>query len=68
MLQMTTELRELAFAHATVAEMRKVAVRSGMRSLLQDGKVKILNGVTTMEEVARFAQADVLVAANMDSE
>ncbi|MDP6889937.1 MAG: ATPase, T2SS/T4P/T4SS family [Phycisphaerales bacterium] len=68
MLQMTTELREMAFAHATVAEMRKVAVRSGMRSLLQDGKVKILNGVTTMAEIARFAQADVLVAANMDSE
>ena len=68
MLQMTTELREMAFAHATVAEMRKVALRSGMRSLLQDGKVKILNGVTTMAEIARFAQADVLVAANMDSE
>ena len=68
MLQMTTELREMAFAHATVAEMRKVAVRSGMRSLLQDGKLKILSGVTTMAEIARFAQADVLVAANMDSE
>jgi len=68
MLQMTTELREMAFAHATVAEMRKVALRSGMRSLLQDGKVKILSGVTTMAEIARFAQADVLVSANMDSE
>lgn len=68
MMTMTTELREMAFAHATVAEMRKVAVRSGMRSLLKDGKVKILNGVTTMPEIARFAQAEVLVSANMDSE
>jgi hypothetical protein len=39
-----------------------------MRSLLKDGKVKILNGVTTMPEIARFAQAEVLVSANMDSE
>ncbi|MBT4768159.1 MAG: Flp pilus assembly complex ATPase component TadA [Phycisphaerae bacterium] len=68
MMTMTTELREMAFAHATVAEMRKVAIRSGMRSLLKDGKVKILNGVTTMQEIARFAQAEVLVSANMDSE
>ncbi len=68
MMTMTTELREMAFAHATVAEMRKVAIRSGMRSLLKDGKVKILNGVTTMPEIARFAQAEVLVSANMDSE
>ncbi len=68
MMQMTTELREMAFARATVAELRQAAIRAGMRSLLKDGKVKILNGVTTMPEIARFAQADVLVAANMDSE
>ncbi|MDP7030271.1 MAG: ATPase, T2SS/T4P/T4SS family [Phycisphaerales bacterium] len=68
MMQMTTELREMAFARATVADLRQAAIRAGMRTLLQDGKVKILNGVTTMPEIARFAQADVLVAANMDSE
>jgi hypothetical protein len=39
-----------------------------MRSLLGDGKVKILNGVTTPEEIAKFAQADTLVKANIDSE
>ena len=68
MLQMTTELREMAFARATVADLRQSAIRAGMRTLLQDGKVKILNGVTTMEEISRFAQAEVLVAANIDSE
>ncbi|MDG1838546.1 MAG: ATPase, T2SS/T4P/T4SS family [Phycisphaerales bacterium] len=68
MLQMTTELREMAFARATVADMRQSAIRAGMRTLLQDGKVKILNGVTTMEEISRFAQAEVLVPANIDSE
>ncbi len=68
MMQMTTEIREMAFEQAPVSELRAAAVRQGMRSLLQDGKVKILNGVTTMNEIARFAQAEVLVTANMDSE
>ncbi len=68
MLQMTNELREMAFARAPVSELRAAAIRGGMRSLLQDGKVKILNGVTTMEEISRFAQAELLVDANMDSE
>ena len=68
MLKMTTELREMAFARATVADMRQSAIRAGMRTLLQDGKLKILNGVTTMEEISRFAQAEVLVPANIDSE
>lgn len=68
MLKMTTELREMAFARATVADMRQSAIRAGMRTLLQDGKLKILNGVTTMEEISRFAQAEVLVPSNIDSE
>jgi hypothetical protein len=29
-----------------------------MRTLLGDGKLKILRGMTTPEEVARFAQAE----------
>ena len=67
-MQMNTELREMAFARAPVSEMRQSALRSGMRSLLGDGKLKILKGVTTTEEIARFAQADTLLTSNMDSE
>ncbi len=68
MLQMTSELREMAFSRAPVSELRAAGIRSGMRTLLEDGKVKILNGVTTMQEISRFAQAELLLNANMDSE
>lgn len=68
MMQMNTEIRELAFERAPASELRQAAIRSGMRSLLHDGKVKILKGTTTMAEIARFAQAEVLVSNNMDSE
>ncbi|MHC4989975.1 MAG: GspE/PulE family protein [Planctomycetota bacterium] len=66
MVRMNAELRDLAFKRATVGALRDAALRSGMRDLLHDGKLKILRGVTTPEEVARFAQADQLLEANID--
>jgi type IV pilus assembly protein PilB len=63
MMTMNNELRELAFNRAPTSQLRKVARASGMRTLLEDGKRKIFKGVTTMEEVARHAQAEGLVAA-----
>ena len=35
---------------------RKAALASGMKSLLMDGKIKILNGITTAEEIVKVAQ------------
>ncbi|UCG33750.1 MAG: Flp pilus assembly complex ATPase component TadA [Phycisphaerales bacterium] len=58
MLSMTTELRELAFKRAAAADLRRSAVASGMRTLLGDGKLKILRGMTTPGEIARVAQAE----------
>ncbi|MEM1185352.1 MAG: ATPase, T2SS/T4P/T4SS family [Planctomycetota bacterium] len=58
MLQMNSEIRELAFKMAPVVELRRAALASGMRPLVEDGKIKILNGVTTPEEIARVSQAD----------
>ncbi len=59
MMVMNAEIRDLAFARATVTKIRQAAVRAGMRTLLGDGKIKVLNGMTTAEEVAKFAQADI---------
>ncbi|MSR44180.1 MAG: type II/IV secretion system protein [Phycisphaerales bacterium] len=59
MMIMNPEIRDLAFQRATVAKIRGAAVRSGMRTLLGDGKIKVLNGMTTADEVAKFAQSDV---------
>ena len=61
MLEMNNELRELAFERAPSSELRKAARASGMRTLLEDGKLKIFGGITTPEEVARMSQAEGLV-------
>ena len=59
MLQMNTELRELAFNRASVTEVRRAAKASGMNTLLDDGQRKILKGVTSLEELQRLAQAEI---------
>jgi len=62
MMEMNSELRDLAFNRAPTNKIRQAAKASGMRNLLEDGKMKILKGITTPEEVARLAQAeDILV-------
>jgi type IV pilus assembly protein PilB len=61
MFEMNTKMRELAFREATATELRHAAVASGMRTLMEDGKLKIFAGVTTPEEVARIAQSEGVV-------
>jgi type IV pilus assembly protein PilB len=62
MLEMSNEIRELAFNRAPTNELRKAAVASGMRTLLEDGKLKILRGITTPKEVATTAQSEGILA------
>jgi len=61
MLEMNNEIRELAFERAPSSELRKAARASGMRTLLEDGKLKVFNGITTPAEIARTSQAEGLV-------
>ncbi len=59
MMQMNSEIRELAFQRAPLSKLRAAAIRSGMRPLVADGKLKVLKGETTFEEVVKFAQMEV---------
>lgn len=61
MIELNNEIRELAFVKAPVAELRKAAINSGMRTLMEDGKLKIFHGVTTPAEVAKLSQAEGVV-------
>jgi type IV pilus assembly protein PilB len=63
LLEMNNELRELAFNRAPTNQIRRAARASGMKNLVEDGKIKILNGITTPAEVARITQAEGLLVA-----
>ncbi|MGY8753417.1 MAG: GspE/PulE family protein, partial [Phycisphaerales bacterium] len=66
MMVMNNEIRELAFNRAPLGQIRQAGIRGGMRTLVEDGKIKILRGDTTAEEIAKFAQADALLTENVD--
>jgi type IV pilus assembly protein PilB len=52
------EIKELIFARASNSELKKEAIRLGMRTLRQSGIQKIKNGITTIEEVLRTTIED----------
>jgi general secretion pathway protein E len=45
---------------ADAATIRRAAVDSGMRTLRDDGAEKVLAGVTTVEEVIRVTQEEMV--------
>lgn len=55
---MSPRLRELAFNEAPTAEIRRVAVEEGMKTLFQDGLQKVFKGMTTLEELFRVAKLE----------
>ncbi len=61
LMEMDNKLRELAFNSSNLSELRKAARASGMKGLLEDGRIKIRNGITTPEELVRITQSEDLV-------
>ena len=58
MFEMNNEIRELAFAKAPTTELRKAAKASGMRTLMEDGMLKIFKGTTTPAEIVRIKKTE----------
>lgn len=56
LLPVSDSLRRLVMQHATAGELQKLAVAEGMRTMYQDGLLKCLRGVTSVEEVLRVTQ------------
>ena len=62
MMLMNTEIREMAFRREATNKVRAAAIANGMRTLLDDGKQKIFEGITTLVEIARVAQVETEAA------
>ena len=54
-MDVTEEIQNLIVKRATTAEIQKAAIQQGMITMRQDGYLKALNGITTLEEVNRVA-------------
>jgi type IV pilus assembly protein PilB len=53
LLPVDRDIRRLILEHATADEIRDQALATGMRTLREDGRLKVLAGATTIEEVER---------------
>ena len=58
MLVIDDIIRDLILRKASSGEIKQAAVNAGMRTLRDDGLLKVLQGVTTLEEVMRVTQLD----------
>jgi type IV pilus assembly protein PilB len=60
LMTMTSQIREMTFKGEPTQNIRRVARKQGMRTLFEDGMIKALKGMTTIEEVLRITQHEML--------
>jgi type IV pilus assembly protein PilB len=57
LLEMNNTIRQMAFDRSSLSDIRKASIAAGMKTLLEDGRRKIRNGITTPEELVRITQS-----------
>jgi general secretion pathway protein E/type IV pilus assembly protein PilB len=55
------EIREMVNQRVNAAQIRTLALQRGMRTLRQDGFLKAVHGVTTIDEVCRTTAGDIIL-------
>ncbi len=58
-MPITDEIRGMVLNNVAANELRKVAVREGMKSLREDGKRLMMEGKTTLDEVMRMTKEEL---------
>jgi len=61
MVELNSKIRELAFEKAATTELRKACRAGGMRTLREDGRIKVLKGTTTPAEVVSITQTEIVL-------
>ena len=57
LMRINAELSELIVKSSSVQELKEACRASGMRTLQEDGLKKVVEGITTIEEVLRVVQS-----------
>jgi general secretion pathway protein E len=60
MMLIGDDIQELIYKRETAGKIKKIALNSGMQTLRMDGARKVLAGITTIPEVLRVTQTDVM--------
>jgi type II secretory ATPase GspE/PulE/Tfp pilus assembly ATPase PilB-like protein len=54
------EIQDMIYKRETAGAIKKAAINAGLQTLRMDGARKVLAGITTIAEVLRVTQADVM--------
>jgi len=60
LMPISEEIRDLIYRRESAGVIKKVALNAGLQTLRMDGARKVLAGITTISEVLRVTQADVM--------
>ena len=60
LMLVSEEIQELVYKRETAGTIKKVALNAGLQTLRMDGARKAIAGITTLAEVLRVTQADVM--------
>jgi len=60
MMLINEEIQNLIYTRETAGTIKKVALEAGMQTLRMDGARKVLAGITTVSEVLRVTQTDLM--------
>jgi general secretion pathway protein E len=60
LMLVTDEIQDLIYRRESAGVIKKAALNSGLQTLRMDGTRKVLAGITTIAEVLRVTQADVM--------
>ncbi len=60
MMVMTSTIRDMTFKGEPTQAIRKVARKQGMHTLFEDGMIKALKGLTTIDEILRITHQESL--------
>jgi type IV pilus assembly protein PilB len=57
-MRFTENLKEMVLQGSSTAELKAAAIKNGMNTLRMSGILKVMDGVTTTEEIMRVTMAD----------
>jgi general secretion pathway protein E len=60
MMLINEEIQDMIYKRETAGAIKKAAINAGLQTLRMDGARKVLAGITTIAEVLRVTQADVM--------
>jgi len=60
LMMINEETQELIYKNESAGTIKKVALNAGLQTLRMDGVRKVLAGITTINEVIRVTQADII--------